>query len=326
MKTTYLSIGLPMVAATVCLLLSCGGPAGQPAATSGAASTDLEAETPNTTPLLFAAFHDTSAVLIANPQGKYNGALVVPPTATVEGRELPVVGCQASTFADCTELTSVTLPASFTRHAYRAPEGIAHNATNPLLDGRGNMWWVEFAKCERLQAIHVAPGHPFLSSQNGLLLSADGRQLLLCPHGRVLCTIPEGVEHIREAAFTNAVANNMDDITTCACKHLQRVHFPRTLKSIGDGAFFFCESLDSLCLDSTQLTAIGNAAFYGCQRLKEVNLPGTLRHIGDGAFFRTDTSAVFRVAAPLELISIGARSDNEQYNREFRRRLISYEP
>lgn len=70
------------------------------------------------------------------------------------------------------------------------------------------------------------------------------------------------------------------------CKSLLGSLFiPEGVKEIGKGAFYWCNSLNSLTLPST-LETIGNSTFMYCSSFtSELLLPAKLKHIGDNAFW-----------------------------------------
>lgn len=53
--------------------------------------------------------------------------------------------------------------------------------------------------------------------------------------------------------------------------------------SIGDKAFCFCNSLESITIPNS-VTSIGEGAFNGCTNLESITIPDSLTFIGDEAF------------------------------------------
>lgn len=90
------------------------------------------------------------------------------------------------------------------------------------------------------------------------------------------------------------------------CESLTSITLPEGTTSIGNSAFFQCTSLTSVDLSRcTNLASIGDSAFYGCESLTSVDLSRctNLTSIGKGAFM----SCTFLTSIPLpeSVISIG---------------------
>lgn len=83
--------------------------------------------------------------------------------------------------------------------------------------------------------------------------------------------------------------------------NLREVLLNNGLQSIGDGAFAFCTSLESITIPST-VKDIDEAAFYKCSSLKEVVLNEGLVKIGQSAFSRCES--LERISIPSTVIDI----------------------
>lgn len=68
-----------------------------------------------------------------------------------------------------------------------------------------------------------------------------------------------------------------------ACKSLQSVNIPRSIKQIDDYTFDGCKSLKSINLPDG-IKSIGEYAFSECYSLENIDLPNSVESIGDGAF------------------------------------------
>ena len=68
-----------------------------------------------------------------------------------------------------------------------------------------------------------------------------------------------------------------------ANKHITKIHFPKTMETIGHGSFFHCEDLTSLELGEN-ITSISAMAFSECKGLCDVVLNPGLKEIGRKAF------------------------------------------
>ena len=68
------------------------------------------------------------------------------------------------------------------------------------------------------------------------------------------------------------------------CENLQTVTLPNSVGTIGSGAFWDCSNLTKINLEDTGITEILNDTFTSCERLATVILPSKLTSIGYGAF------------------------------------------
>ena len=88
---------------------------------------------------------------------------------------------------------------------------------------------------------------------------------------------------------------------------LEEIVIPRNVKKIVDGgilygAFCSCENLRSVTFEKgSDLTEIGNNAFYECWSLKSIRLPNKLREIGGLAFWKTSLTEV-QIPASVQVI------------------------
>lgn len=65
---------------------------------------------------------------------------------------------------------------------------------------------------------------------------------------------------------------SIGDKAFCFCNSLESIIIPDSVTSIGDWAFFWCESLTSITIPDS-VTSIGGGIFAACTSLKNINLP-----------------------------------------------------
>ena len=83
-------------------------------------------------------------------------------------------------------------------------------------------------------------------------------------------TIPNSVTTIGEGAFAY-------------CVSLESITIPNSVTTIGSGAFAYCESLESITIPSS-VTTIGDHILYKCSDLQSVTFEGTPESIHENAF------------------------------------------
>lgn len=119
-----------------------------------------------------------------------------------------------------------------------------------------------------------------------------------------------GCSNIEELDLSNSKLTSIPEGAFAYCKNLKTIKLPSTITSIGDEAFYNCQSLTNIeGLDKCNLKSIGSAtfsnckalenldfsqstftdvpskAFNGCSTLAKITLPNTLTTIGGYAFY-----------------------------------------
>ena len=171
-------------------------------------------------------------------------------SVTIDGEShLETIGDDA--FCCCYELSSIDIPSTVTtigRYAFGYC-GSLSNAEIPA--GVANIGEGAFAGCTRVSSISLAQGNVNFRVQDGVLFNNDGTELVCYPAGKsdVTYTVPAGVV------------------------------------IIDDGAFSCCVNLVSVIFEvNSQLTTIGENAFYGCDKIESITIPASVSNIGDYAF------------------------------------------
>ncbi len=134
--------------------------------------------------------------------------------------------------------------------------------------------------CKNLTGINVENGNKKFRSVDGIVYSANGKNVIFCPRGRSgAVELADGAEYIESGAFANCdniteirFSNSVTTVATRAfgdCDGLEKIDFSDSLVRIGDQAFDSCDSLRSITLPDS-LTTIENFAFGQCSRLETV--------------------------------------------------------
>ncbi len=89
--------------------------------------------------------------------------------------------------------------------------------------------------------------------------------------------------NLTSAKIKSGTVGIADGVFSECGENLQSVSIPKSVKTIGNQAFFNCESLKSVTIPSS-VTSIGNQAFYACSSLKSVTIPSSVKIIGCEAF------------------------------------------
>ena len=228
-----------------------------------------------------------------------------------------------SAFRDCQFLTGVTCTDSVTSIGYRAFDGCSNltSVTLPNITNINNYTFYNcnsltevnigigvasiggfaFDNCSSLMRINVDSNNTVYSSHEGVLFNKDKTELILCPNG------------------------------------LSEIMIPASVTSIGEGAFYFCDSLTGINVDSNNtvysshegvlfnkdkttvilcpygksgsyvipagVTSIGDYAFCGCDNLTNITIPKSVTTICESAF--EFCSSLISITIPDSVTNIG---------------------
>ena len=158
-------------------------------------------------------------------------------------------------FSGCRSLTALRIPdrvTSIGTHAFDWCNSLTGLHLPAAVSEIGDCAFVD---CDNLEEITVAPENPQFCDLDGVLYTADGRELLAYPkaRGATEYTADPHTVKIREGAFRD-------------CYDLEHIVLPDTVEEIGPGAFWCCNSLQTLTLPDT-VKKIDKEAFWGCRNL-----------------------------------------------------------
>ena len=121
--------------------------------------------------------------------------------------------------------------------------------------------------------------------------------------------VEDGVTSIGDYAFRmiRSVHETVYGASAVYGSDIISVDMPDSIKSIGYGAFYYCDSLTSIVIPD-DVTSIGEYAFENCTSLTSVTIPDGVTRIGRGAFFYC--TSLITVTIPDGVTSIGGNVFN----------------
>ena len=282
---------------------------------------------------LYYSLGNTTAQLVkdqSSDQSVYKEytSVTIPASITYNAYTYPVTSLGTSAFEGCSNLQSVTLPASVTSLGTDAFYGCVKLGSVNLEEGLTTIGQRAFYNCN-LSVVTIP----------STVTSIGNKAFSGCPLTTVTwlpptCSIgtddsaPFYSTSSQITSFT--FGNQVETIPAYLCKNmskLETVVIPPSVTSLGQYAFMYCTSLKSINLPVTQKTlpvsffegctaletielpatliTISQDAFYGCTSLKEINLHEGLTTIGQRAFYNCKLTSV---TIPSTITSMGNKA------------------
>lgn len=230
-----------------------------------------------------------------------SGAVEIP--SSVGGYRVTAIDEEA--FEDCRTLTAVTIPASVTSIGEQAFKDCWKLTSVTIPANVVYIGEEVFKECDALRSISVAADNSVYKSENGLLLSKDGRTLFEGVNGSV--QIPDGVEKIVESAFVGR-------------RNLTSVSLPKSVRDVEVAIFENCNSLKSIVVDSANanyksengllLSKDGRTLFEGVNG--QVKIPDGVETIAESAFNERVNLTSVSIPASVTAISKDVFKDCEK--------------
>ena len=231
---------------------------------------------------------------------------------------------ESYSFSDATNLTSVSLPASFNDDTVLTFEACKKLTTVTLASGMKVLDNNLFSNCTALSSITLPSSLTKLGSEcfsgctaltSVTLPSSITEYGSYCFEGCTklssvtlpsnLKTIPRGTFEYCTALTSITLPERLESIAPYAFEGsgLKTLTTKQYLSGIGDYAFQDCDSLTTVTL-TKGISEIGSSAFCDCDNLKTVTMPENLTKIGSYAFKNCDSLET--VTLPEGLTSVGS--------------------
>ena len=194
---------------------------------------------------------------------------------------LPVTSIISVAFAECSSLTSITIPDSVTAIgdcAFLLCNSLTSVTIPSSVTSIGNQ---AFSFSDSLANISVDSNNAYYKSIDGNLYTKDGKTLVQYAVSKTdsKFSIPNNVTNICASAFAN-------------CISLTSITIPDSVTTIGHDAFTNCISLTSITIPDS-VTRIDNAAFFGCSNLTSITIPDSVTRIDGNAFFGCSNLTIY---------------------------------
>lgn len=93
---------------------------------------------------------------------------------------------------------------------------------------------------------------------------------------------------------------------------LIKITIPSSVEYIGDGAFVFCEALESIVFEENiSIDKIEDHVFMDCRNLRTIDIPEGVNYIGDSAFSRCYSLETVNISENSKITYIGGLAFNE---------------
>lgn len=171
-----------------------------------------------------------------------------------------------------------------------------------------------FNHFNKLTTIVVAPDHPNLSSEKGILYNKDKSEIIRVPIGyKGKFKLPNSVKKIGQRAFEKCkgltdieFTSNVTEIGNYAfedCKGLTSLVIPSNISSVGSRAFSRCSGLTNVEIQTPTNVKFGSSVFSYCKKLKSFKIPTHITKLPDGFFAGCSSFENFEI--PSYITSIG---------------------
>ena len=188
--------------------------------------------------------------VMVTAKSDYSGEIIIP--ASIRCRKYTVTRIDQKAFANCSGLTSISIPNSIIsigENAFYICEGLQKVIINDI-DAWCRIGFANSASNPTYYAKH--------------LYNDDNTEI-------TEVIIPWGIPRIQECSFIN-------------CREITAITIPNSVTSIGGSAFSGCIGLTSIEIPNS-VTFIGSGSFTMCKSLTSISIPNSVTEIDASAFY-----------------------------------------
>lgn len=267
----------------------------------------------------------TATVIAADTANRYAGEVVIPANFKYKRKKYRVTNIGKGAFEECTELSSVIIPAGFdsiSDGAFFACIGLESVVLPSTVSHIGNF---AFSVCLKLTSLTIPAG--VSSIGDGAFIGCAELAHIVVENGNPVYDSREGCNAIIETKSNKLIAGCKSSVIPNSITHigkyafafgenLQTIRIPSSVTDIADSAFAMCrnlrevhiEDLGAWCqtifhgIESNPLTYAGHLYMQG-KEVTELTIPKDVPHISSYAFY--GGKCLFNITVPDELATIG---------------------
>lgn len=230
----------------------------------------------------------------------------------------------SSVFYSCEKLEEFDLPSGLESIGYQSFYGCQLIESFSIPKSCTEIGDYAFEGCIALEEINVDEKNSSYSSDEGILFNKDKTTLIKYPekYKETDYTVPKTVKRIENWAFIGCTELKSIDLGSVSeigedafyyCTSLESIQIPEGVEKLVGAAFGYCIKLENAKLPST-LKSIGKYCFYCCMSLEGIELPQSLETIEEYAFFYCAKMQGISIPPSVELIgdyALGYKYDSD---------------
>ena len=174
--------------------------------------------------------------------------VVIPETVTYNGTTYSVTSIGREAFANCSGLTSITIPNSVTSIGWYAFAHCSGLKSVTIPNSVMSIGDYAFRNCSGLTSVTIP--NSVTSIGDGAFVACSSLTSIVVEDGNTIYDSRENCNAIIETASNTLIAG------------CQNTTIPNSVTRIGSQAFYFCSGLTSVTIPNS-VTSIGDYAFYG---------------------------------------------------------------